>query len=125
MNKICMGIWGNTNLPDRFNVKGFGEFVPVIDRIRQVGGLEDVDGIELHLPTEINDSNANEIESVLDLFPYRDDPAEFIKLSVENLRFAQRVVSLMNERGVSELRESGEKGPAMARLLLQCIGDAR
>ncbi|MFC1509765.1 sugar phosphate isomerase/epimerase family protein [Candidatus Omnitrophota bacterium] len=330
MNKICMGIWGNTNLPDRFNVKGFGEFVPVIDRIRQVGGLEDVDGIELHLPTEINDSNANEIESVLDdcnlqivqlcghtwtekqykfgalgstesrirtnaidrvkaaldmgarfnvpisvlwpatdgsdfwlqtdyialygryvdsvqrildylhankyetkiciepkpfeprsyimmgttaqaltvvneindpnfginldighsliakeniedqlslicrynklyhthfddndmqadvdippgtvnfqrlvsiiyvldqvgydgwfgldLFPYRDDPADFIKLSVENLRFAQRVVSLMNERGARELRESGEKGPEMARLLLQCICDAR
>ena len=21
-NKICMGIWGNTNLPDRFNDKG-------------------------------------------------------------------------------------------------------
>ena len=330
MNKICMGIWGNTNLPDRFNTKGFGEFVPVIDRIRQVGGLEDVDGIELHLPTEINDSNANEIESVLDdcklqivqlcghtwtekqykfgalgstdsrirtnaidrvkaaldmgarfnvpisvlwpatdgsdfwlqtdyialygryvdsvqrildylhankyktkiciepkpfeprsyimmgttaqaltivneindpnfginldighsliakeniedqlslicrygklyhthfddndmqadvdippgtvnfqrlvsimyvldqigydgwfgldLFPYRDDPADFIKLSVENLRFAQRVVSLMNERGAGELRESGEKGPEMARLLLKCICDAR
>ena len=191
MNKICMGIWGNTNLPDRFNVKGFGEFVPVIDRIRQVGGLEDVDGIELHLPTEINDPNFginldighsliakeniedqlslicrygklyhthfddNDMQADvdippgtvnfqrlvsimyvldqvgydgwfgLDLFPYRDDPAEFIKLSVDNLRFAQRVVSLMNERGASELRESGENGPAMARLLLQCIGDAR
>ena len=63
--KICMGIWGNTNLPDRFNTDGFGEFVPVIDRIRQVGQIEGVDGIELHLPTEINDDNADEIANVL------------------------------------------------------------
>jgi len=63
--KICMGIWGNTNLPDRFNVEGFGEFVPVIDRIKQVGRIEGISGIELHLPTEIDDSNADEIEKVL------------------------------------------------------------
>ena len=25
MNKICMGIWGMTNLRDRFNVDGFKE----------------------------------------------------------------------------------------------------
>ena len=49
--RISMGIWGNTNLADRFNVKGFGEFVPVLDRIREVGEIEGVDGIELHLPT--------------------------------------------------------------------------
>ncbi len=65
MNKICMGIWGNTNLRDRFNINGFGEDVPVIDRIKQVGGIDDIDGIELHLPTELNDSNADEIEKVL------------------------------------------------------------
>jgi hypothetical protein len=63
--RISMGIWGNTNLVDRFNTKGFGEFVPVIDRIRQVGETEGIDGIELHLPTEIDDSNADEIENVL------------------------------------------------------------
>jgi sugar phosphate isomerase/epimerase len=63
--KISMGIWGNTNLPDRFNVAGFGEAVPVIDRIKEVGQIEGIDGIELHLPTEINDSNADEIAKVL------------------------------------------------------------
>ncbi len=63
--KISMGIWGNTNLPDRFNVEGFGEFVPVMDRIREVGRIEGIDGIELHLPTEINEANADEIEKVL------------------------------------------------------------
>lgn len=63
--KISMGIWGNTNLPDRFNTQGFGEFVPVLDRIRQVGEIEGVDGIELHLPTEINDRNADEIAAAL------------------------------------------------------------
>lgn len=64
-NKICMGIWGNTNLRDRFNINGFGEDVPVLDRIKQVGEIEGVDGIELHLPTELNDDNADEIEKVL------------------------------------------------------------
>lgn len=63
--KICMGIWGNTNLPDRFNTEGFGQFVPVIDRIKEIGQIEGIDGIELHLPTEINDDNADEIEKVL------------------------------------------------------------
>ncbi len=66
MNRISMGIWGNTNLRDRFNINGFGEDVSVINRIRQVGEIEGIDGIELHLPTEINDSNAAEIEKVLD-----------------------------------------------------------
>jgi len=69
--KICMGIWGNTNLPDRFNVEGFGEFVPVIERIRQVGQIDGIDGIELHLPTELNDSNADEIEKVLNDYNLR------------------------------------------------------
>ena len=64
-NKISMGIWGNTNLRDRFNVNGFGEDVSVIDRIKQVGETDGIDGIELHLPTEIDDSNAAEIEAVL------------------------------------------------------------
>ncbi|MFO8006331.1 MAG: sugar phosphate isomerase/epimerase family protein [Candidatus Brocadiia bacterium] len=64
--KISMGIWGNTNLPDRFNPSGFKEFVPVLERIREVGEIEGVDGIELHLPTELNDENADDIERVLD-----------------------------------------------------------
>ncbi|MFW6154708.1 MAG: sugar phosphate isomerase/epimerase family protein [Planctomycetota bacterium] len=64
--RISMGIWGNTNLVDRFNTKGFGEEVPVLDRIRQVGAIDGVDGIELHLPTEINDDNADDIARVLD-----------------------------------------------------------
>jgi len=63
--KIAMGIWGNTNLVDRFNTQGFGEFVPVIDRIKEVGETEGIDGIELHLPTEIDETNADEIEKVL------------------------------------------------------------
>jgi len=60
-----MGIWGNTNLRDRFNINGFGEDVSVLDRIKEVGETAGIDGIELHLPTEINDRNASEIEKVL------------------------------------------------------------
>ena len=73
--KISMGIWGNTNLPDRFNTKGFGTDVPVIDRIRQVGGIDGIDGIELHLPTEIDESNADDIEKVL-----ADEGLEIVQL---------------------------------------------
>lgn len=65
MNKICMGIWGMTNLKDRFNINGFKEEMSVIDRIRMCGEIDDIDGIELHLPTEIDDNNAAEIEKVL------------------------------------------------------------
>ncbi len=65
MNKICMGIWGMTNLRDRFNVNGFKEEISIIDRIKLCGEIDDIDGIELHLPTEINDQNAGEIEKVL------------------------------------------------------------
>ena len=65
MNKICMGIWGMTNLRDRFNVNGFKEEVSVIDRIKAVGETDGIDGIELHVPTEIDDSSADDIEKVL------------------------------------------------------------
>ena len=64
-NRICMGIWGMTNLRDRFNINGFGEEVSVLDRIRAIGETEGVDGIELHVPTEIDEKNAGEIEKLL------------------------------------------------------------
>jgi len=63
--KISMGIWGINNLPDRFNVQGFGDFIPVVDRIKIIAETEGIDGIELHLPTEIDASNADEIEKIL------------------------------------------------------------
>jgi len=71
MNKISMGIWGNTNLRDRFNINGFGEEVSVLNRIREVGEIEGIDGIELHLPTEIHERNASEIEKVLNDYNLR------------------------------------------------------
>jgi xylose isomerase len=63
--KISMGIWGINNLPDRFNVQGFGKTIPVLERIRIVGETEGIEGIELHLPTEIDEANAGEIERLL------------------------------------------------------------
>ncbi len=47
----------------------------------------------------------------LDLFPYRDDPIDYMKLSVENLRYGQAVVALMNKKGARELRAKGRTGP--------------
>lgn len=63
--KISMGIWGNTNLRDRFNPNGFKEDVPVIKRIEGVVKVKGIKGIELHLPTEINKTDYREIEKVL------------------------------------------------------------
>jgi len=60
-----MGIWGQTNLIDRFNVNGFGEPKSVLDRIRECGEIEGIAGIELHVPTEINEDSAGEVEKVL------------------------------------------------------------
>jgi hypothetical protein len=57
----------------------------------------------------------------LDLFPYRDDAIDFMKLSVENLRLGQQVVLLMNKKGAAELRKTGTDGPAMSRLIRECM----
>jgi len=63
--KISMGIWGINNLPDRFNTDGFGEFIPIPDRIRMVGETEGISGIELHLPTEVDTSTERDISKLL------------------------------------------------------------
>ena len=60
----------------------------------------------------------------LDLFPYRDDAVDFMKLSVENLRLGQRVVQLMKEKGADDMRKTGTDGPAMSRLIRDCIREA-
>jgi L-rhamnose isomerase len=65
MNKICMGIWGMSNLRDRFNVDGFKEDIPVLERIKLVGECEGIDGFELHVPTEIDENNARDIEKIM------------------------------------------------------------
>jgi len=64
--KISMGIWGINNLPDRFNTQGFGEFVPVLDRIKLCGQTEGISGIELHVPTEITTETEKDVRKVLD-----------------------------------------------------------
>lgn len=61
----------------------------------------------------------------LDLFPYRDDSVDFMKLSIENLRFGQQVVELMNKKGAKELRKTGLHGPDMARLIRDCTREAK
>jgi len=64
--KISMGIWGINNLPDRFNTQGFGDFIPVLDRIKMCGETEGISGIELHVPTEINTTTEADVRTVLD-----------------------------------------------------------
>jgi xylose isomerase len=60
----------------------------------------------------------------LDLFPYRDDTREFIELSRDNLRLAQRVVGLMNLKGAKEMRARGDKGLEISRLMTECLQQA-
>jgi xylose isomerase len=64
--KISMGIWGINNLPDRFNVTGFGEFIPVLDRLKLCGETEGITGFELHVPTEITVSMEGDVKKVMD-----------------------------------------------------------
>lgn len=61
----------------------------------------------------------------LDLFPYRDDPEKFMALSVKNLRLAQAVVDLLNERGIKQLRAQKGMGPEISELIMNCIREAR
>jgi sugar phosphate isomerase/epimerase len=64
--RISMGIWGINNLPDRFNVQGFGDFVPVLDRIKLCGETEGISGIELHVPTEITADTERDVRKVME-----------------------------------------------------------
>ena len=61
----------------------------------------------------------------LDLFPYRDDTQKFMDLSRDNLRLAQQVVKLMNEKGAAEMRAEGTKGIELSRLMLESIQEAK
>ena len=61
----------------------------------------------------------------LDLFPYRDDTQKFMDLSRDNLRLAQRVVKIMNEKGARELRADGTKGIELSRLMIEGIQEAK
>ncbi|MEJ2363754.1 MAG: TIM barrel protein [Deltaproteobacteria bacterium] len=69
--KISMGIWGINNLPDRFNVEGFGEFVPVLERIKLCGETEGISGFELHVPTEITAATEKDVRKVMDDYGLR------------------------------------------------------
>lgn len=64
--KISMGIWGINNLPDRFNTEGFKEFIPILDRIDMVGACSGIDGIEIHVPTEITEETEAAVRERLD-----------------------------------------------------------
>jgi sugar phosphate isomerase/epimerase len=69
--RISMGIWGINNLPDRFNVEGFGDFVPVLDRIKLCGDTEGISGFELHVPTEITADTERDVRKVMDDYGLR------------------------------------------------------
>ena len=43
---------------------------------------------------------------------------------MKNLRLAQAVVELMNERGMAALRRQSGVGPEISELTLQCIREA-
>jgi hypothetical protein len=45
-----------TDIRYRFNMNVFGEKVAVIDKIKQIGQTEDVDGTEPYVPAEIGDT---------------------------------------------------------------------
>jgi hypothetical protein len=69
--RISVGIWGINNLADRFNVEGFRDFVPVLDRIKLWGETEGISGFELHVPTEITADTERDVRKVMDDYGLR------------------------------------------------------
>ncbi len=64
--KISVGVWYMGSVYDRFVKDGYRKDVDIVNRIRAISEIEDVGGIEIHYPTEINEGNIDEIRKVLD-----------------------------------------------------------
>jgi sugar phosphate isomerase/epimerase len=63
--KVSVGVWFMGSVYDRFVKDGYRPQKDIIDRIKSISEIEGVDGIEIHYPTEINESNIDEIRGIL------------------------------------------------------------
>jgi len=63
--RFSAGIWAFTPCADRFEPKGYKEPSTVPDQIRTAKNVKDLKGVILQYPTGLNESNLDEVRSVL------------------------------------------------------------
>lgn len=63
--RFSAGIWAFTPCADRFEPDGYKEPSTVPDQIRTAKNVKDLEGVILQYPTGLNESNLDEIRSVL------------------------------------------------------------
>jgi len=64
--KVSVGVWFMGSVYDRFVKDGYRPQKSVIERIKSISEIDDVKGIEIHYPTEINENNMDIIREVLE-----------------------------------------------------------
>ena len=63
--KVSVGVWYMGSVYDRFVKEGYRPQKDMVERIRSISQIDGVDGIEIHYPTEINESNIDAIRGIL------------------------------------------------------------
>ncbi len=65
-NKISVGVWDYGMGTDRYVGDGYKERLSFVERVRRIGKLEGVEGIEITYPNDVNENNWAEIRPILE-----------------------------------------------------------
>jgi len=65
MNKISVGVWTYGACSDRYVSDGYKDRPALSERIRRLGAIEGVDGIEITYPSDMNENDYAEYEPLL------------------------------------------------------------
>lgn len=68
INKLSLGIWAYGTCSDRYVGNGYKPFIGFKERLERVSKLEDINGVEICYPCDINEDNIDEIKSILDSY---------------------------------------------------------
>ena len=64
-NKICVGVWDYGMGTDRYVGDGYKDKLSFLERVRRIGKLDDVEGIEITYPNDANETNWEQVRPVL------------------------------------------------------------
>ena len=63
--KISVGVWSYGSCSDRYVGKGYKPYISFIDRVNEISKLEDVQGIEVTFPGDVNKDNIEIVKALL------------------------------------------------------------
>lgn len=63
--KISVGVWSYGSCSDRYVGKGYKPYINFIDRVKEISKLEDVQGIEVTYPGDVNKDNLETVKLLL------------------------------------------------------------